>query len=111
MTAASRILKTGCQEREGHAMAQCEPGVVRVVVWCASCGAQLRQINSDSGERLTGSDGTDEDIRIVLAARTLAARDGRQCMASGGPHLHEDHEPGSVTMTEVYDGEGFRPFD
>ena len=68
----------------------------------------MGEIPGDIGEQLTALKAVAEDIDTVRKLDALVADMGAERRTT--PCAHEDYEPGSVTYTEIYDGEGFRPF-
>jgi len=80
------------------------PGSVRIAVFCADCHQLIGEISGDIEEQIARLKDVAEDMRIVREVKEISAEvQARQYDGSGSA----GH---TVTYTEVYDGEGFRPF-
>jgi len=83
------------------------PGHVRIAVLCIDCKRLICEIPGDIEEQIARLREVAEDMRIVLDVREVAAR----VKARGEEQYDGSDSPGhTVTVTEVWGDEGFRPF-
>jgi hypothetical protein len=82
-----------------------KPGRVLIAVFCADCDGYMSYVAGDIDEQL---DTLDKIRRIIHTARAV---DAAVASARQWPARRPPEDTGTtVTMTEVYGDEGFRPF-
>ena len=71
----------------------------------------MGEVPGDIDEQITALKGIAEDIHTIRDIRAMMAKmEAEKPATSSRSCSHEDYEPGSVTLTEIYGGEGFHPF-
>lgn len=71
----------------------------------------MGELAGDIDEQLAALKGVAEDIHTVRDIKAMMAEmEAGRRMTPDRSCSHGDYTPGEVTYTEIYDGEGFRPF-
>ena len=98
------------------------PGRVLIAVFCGVCDGYITYIGGDIDRQVEELGKVQRVIHAIAAtkaavgaqeARSAALEEEGRAWDRRHRHRncsHEDYEPGSVTMTEVWGDEGFRPF-
>lgn len=83
------------------------PGHVRIAVFCIDCDRLIEEIPGDIEEQIARLKEVAEDMRIVRDVREIAAK-----VKARGEEQYDgsDSPPDTITVTEVWGDEGFRPF-
>ncbi len=83
------------------------PGHVRIAVFCIDCNQLIEEVPGGIEEQIARLKEVAEDMQIVRDVKELAAK----VKARGEEQYDGSDSPGhTVTVTEVWGDEGFRPF-